>query len=254
MINNKYFTVEVLPLIPASKQALGAFADGDLLFDWTEFNMPRGAAKLVNATILTKSADGVQNSHALNLYFSKQGRVQHELNSTPKSIAPVTLGAIHGSASGRTSTANQLIGACASEEVDQVVGLDFQTIQNLGHSTSNQTIILESDTLSGELADTEKFYVAGTSIDGTPNFASTITCTGVQAITQSVLTVGTTDPQHIFAHGDVLHDENDRALGTILNIAGANTINMTTNLLSATVNAKDVYCINPIRLILQFER
>ena len=52
-MKSKYFTVEVKPTIAASKQALAAFADGDLLFDWTSFQIPRGPAKLVNATIVS---------------------------------------------------------------------------------------------------------------------------------------------------------------------------------------------------------
>ena len=46
-MKSKYFTVEVKPTIAASKQALAAFTDGDLLFDWTSFQIPRGPAKLV---------------------------------------------------------------------------------------------------------------------------------------------------------------------------------------------------------------
>ena len=68
------------------------------------------------------------------------------------------------------------------------------------------------------------------------------------------MTVGTTDADDVFAIGDVLHDENDRALGTVKSITSATEMIMTANLTSATVNAKDVYCINPIKLILSFEK
>ena len=47
----KYFTVTVKPEIAASKQDDGAFADGDLVFDWTAFNIPKGPAKLLNIQI-----------------------------------------------------------------------------------------------------------------------------------------------------------------------------------------------------------
>ena len=241
-MKSKYFTVEVKPTIAASKQALAAFADGDLLFDWTSFQIPRGPAKLVNATIISKSADGAVNSHALNLYFAK----------TRQGNAPVTLGVIHATALGATTSSNEIIGACQSEEADQLVGLDHLTIQSA--KTISPNMVLEGEPNSGDTVGLDTLYVAGISVDGTPSFASTVTCTGVQATSQAVLAVGTTDADDVFAIGDVLHDENDRALGTVKSITSATEMIMTANLTSATVNAKDVYCINPIKLILSFEK
>ena len=241
-MKSKYFTVEVKPTIAASKQALAAFADGDLLFDWTSFQIPRGPAKLINATIISKSADGAVNSHALNLYFAK----------TRQKNAPVTLGVIHATALGATTSSNEIIGACQSEEADQLVGLDHLTIQSA--KTISPNMVLEGEPNSGDTVGLDTLYVAGISVDGTPSFASTVTCTGVQATSQAVLAVGTTDADDVFAIGDVLHDENDRALGTVKSITSATEMIMTANLTSATVNAKDVYCINPIKLILSFEK
>ena len=241
-MKSKYFTVEVKPTIAASKQALAAFADGDLLFDWTSFQIPRGPAKLVNATIVSKSADGAVNSHALNLYFAK----------TRQKNAPVTLGVIHATALGATTSSNEIIGACQSEEADALVGLDHLTIQSA--KTISPNMVLEGEPNSGDTIGLDTLYVGGISVDGTPTFASTVTCTGVQPTSQAVLTVGTTDADDVFAIGDVLHDENDRALGTVKSITSATEMIMTANLTSATINAKDVYCINPIKLILSFEK
>ena len=241
-MKSKYFTVEVKPTIAASKQALAAFADGDLLFDWTSFQIPRGPAKLVNATIVSKSADGAVNSHALNLYFAK----------TRQKNAPVTLGVIHATALGATTSSNEIIGACQSEEADALVGLDHLTIQSA--KTISPNMVLEGEPNSGDTIGLDTLYVGGISVDGTPTFASTVTCTGVQATSQAVLTVGTTAADDVFAIGDVLHDENDRALGTVKSITSATEMIMTANLTSATINAKDVYCINPIKLILSFEK
>jgi len=246
-MKSKYFTVEVKPTIAASKQALAAFADGDLLFDWTSFQIPRGPAKLVNATIVSKSADGAVNSHALNLYFAK----------TRQKNAPVTLGVIHATALGATTSSNEIIGACQSEEADALVGLDHLTIQSA--KTISPNMVLEGEpnsrTLNGpQNIGFDTLYVAGISVDGAPTFASTVTCTGVQAITQAVLTVGTTAADDVFAVGDVLHDEDDRLLGTVDLVVSATEMKMRANLENATVNAKDVYCINPIRLILSFEK
>lgn len=245
----KYFTVTVKPLIPASNQAEAAFADGDVLFDWTAFDIPKGAANLINATIISKTADGTVNSHALNLYFAKS----RDAGTT----APVTIGDWHETADGTTASLNQIIGACASEESDKFVGLDYATIQALGGGSLalwRNGIILQGEPESGTNVGYDKLYVAGVSVDGTPTFASTVTCTGVQATSQAVLTVGTIHATKVFSVGDVLHDEDDRLLGTVKSVDGTTQMTMTANLENATVNAKDVYCINPITLILQFEK
>ena len=242
----KYFTVTVKPLIPASNQAEAAFADNDVLFDWTAFDIPKGAAKLVNATIISKTADGAVNSHAINLFFAK--------SRDGGATAPVTVGDWHEAGSGFTNSMNEIIGACQSEEADQYIGLNDMTIQSLGHSTAMQNLVLQGEPESGTNVGYDKLYVAGTSVDGTPTFASTVTCTGVQATTQAILAVGTTSARSVFAVGDVLHDENDRLLGTVKSMDGNTQMTMEENLANATVNAKDVYCINPITLILQFEK
>ena len=48
----KFFTISVKPTIPAigAGQA-GAFSDNDVLFDWHAFDIPKGASRLINATI-----------------------------------------------------------------------------------------------------------------------------------------------------------------------------------------------------------
>ena len=60
-----YFTRTVKPTITASKQT-GAFANGDVLFDWTAVKMPRGANKLVGVTALIRKTDGTQENFMLS--------------------------------------------------------------------------------------------------------------------------------------------------------------------------------------------
>ena len=59
-MKSKYFTVEVKPFMRASHQAASsaAFAADDVLFDWTSFQIPRGAAKLLSVNIVLRGADG----------------------------------------------------------------------------------------------------------------------------------------------------------------------------------------------------
>ena len=45
-ITSRFFTVTVKPQIPAVKQHAGDITDAQVLFDWTGFDIPKGAAKL----------------------------------------------------------------------------------------------------------------------------------------------------------------------------------------------------------------
>ncbi len=70
----KYFTVEVKPTIPASHQAAGsaAYAADDVLFDWEAVQVPRGANKLVSATLIMRGTDGAtQTPRDIDIYFAK---------------------------------------------------------------------------------------------------------------------------------------------------------------------------------------
>ena len=66
----KYFTVEVSPAFNATSVA--AFGAGNLLFDWTAFQIPKGAAKLVSLGVIMRGTDGgVQTAKDIDFYFGK---------------------------------------------------------------------------------------------------------------------------------------------------------------------------------------
>ena len=85
---NKFFTVDIKPTITASKQHDGTFGDGDLLFDWTAFNVPSGVNKLVSAACMFRGTDGAAQTFAVNMYFAK----------TIDDAAPSSLGDLNATA------------------------------------------------------------------------------------------------------------------------------------------------------------
>ena len=50
-MKTKFFQVTAKPLVPASKQHAGDITAADILADWTPFEMPAGAARLIGMTI-----------------------------------------------------------------------------------------------------------------------------------------------------------------------------------------------------------
>ena len=193
-MSTRFFTVTVEPNILASKQALAAHADGDVLFDWTAFDVPKGACNLINASFITRSSDGSPQSHAINLYFAK-----YDGKGTPSSI-----GTIHATADG-VGYYDNVIAATVIEENDQVTGLDnIQIAMQHFNRMGNSSIILQGYPDSGTNVGYDKLFVAAISADGTPSLASTIQCDGIQATSQNVLTVKTTDCRKVFAVGAII--------------------------------------------------
>jgi len=241
----KYFNVTVKPTITASLQAGGTIATGDIAFDWTSFDIPKGASKLTGLTILLRGTNGARQEKGIDFYFAK----------TVGGVAPGSLGTISATANG-SKYQNHLIGASTIQTGDYKDGLDIMSVASSGHGAgANQVpgVVLEGEPTTGTHVGVDKLYLGAIAV-GALDFRSTVQCDGIQAITQDVLTVKTTSALTNFAVGDVLHDENDRAMGTVLTVDSATQMTMAANLANATVNNKDLYNINPITVIMSFER
>ena len=244
MAISKYFTVTVKPTITASLQAGGTVASGDILYDWTSFDMPKGAANLVGVTALVRGTNGARQEAGIDLYFAKD----------VGGIAPGSLGTLSATADG-SKYQNHLIGAAHIDVNDYKDSLDIMAVASTGHGAqANQipAMVLEGAE-QGTNVGYDRIYLAAVAKGGL-DFRSTVICDGIQATSQAVLTVKTTSALTNFAAGDVLHDEDDRLIGTVSTVNSATEMTMTANLSNATVDDKDLYNINPVTFILSFER
>ena len=250
MATSKYFALTVKPIIAASKQALGAYGQADVLFDWHAFDIPKGAARLVGVTALVRQTDGSgANILPFHLYYAK----------SIDGVAPSSLGTVHATANGK-GYYNNIIGKNNIETRDFAddyldVGVHVATLAAGGADADKPSFVMQGEPDSGTNVGYDKLYIAGLcGTSGVFDFASTVQCDGIQATSQAVLTVKTTSADSNFAVGDILHDEDDRLMGTIKSVDSATQMTMTSNLSNATVNNKDVYNLSPITLILSFER
>jgi len=237
---NSLYTVTVKPTITASLQNAGAFANKELLFDWTEFYVPAGIGRIVGIAAFVRGTDGVKQREAFELYFSKSD--------------DFSLGTINSVVGMQPN--NDFIGAADIEKKHYFTALDTMAIANAKFSYSGVNLPSIKEPLGTGIKNTGRhvIYVGGvdTGVGTNFDFSSTVSCTGIQATTQSTLTVGTTSALINFGPGDVLHDEDDRLLGTVKTVNSATEMTMVDNLANATVNAKKVYNLNPIVLQLTF--
>ena len=274
----KFFNVTVKPTIKASDQHNGAFTALDLLWDWFAFDMPKGGACLRGVTALVRGVDGAaQTGRDLVLVFA-----QPSTNGT----APTSLGAEHATVSG-VGYYNNLIGAINIDAAGDVPGIDVMNIMATGGGATTDQIPfiniegrpeLEKDGYNtiyiGGIAGAANTWSFSTEVDIGPS-------AGVD-ISGSNGTFGVidgTDPTLCFAPGDVLHAQDDIIVGEVASLdadnitfkfSGEATESGTSYSVPTTLanwriqngagaagdllENDELYNINPITLILHFEK
>ena len=224
----KYFTVEVKPEIAAAKQHLGDFSAADVLFDWTAFNVPKGANRLLNVTAVVHKHDATStNEFVFTLLFAKS------INKT----APSSIGTVHATAAG-TGYYNNIIGRTVFIDKDCTAGLDFLEIwTNMagGADSDHCDIVLEGESDSGINVGYDKLYIAAIADEANFDFTTgvitsrAVDVSGLSAAGLVNADIEGTDPRKMFQAGDILHAEDGVILGQVESIPDANTINFKTD-------------------------
>tara|TARA_R110000737_G_scaffold21049_1_gene39425 strand:- start:309 stop:1043 length:735 start_codon:yes stop_codon:yes gene_type:complete len=242
-----YFTVEVKPTMLASKQTLSAYADADVVFDWTAFDIPKGTCKLVDVTVVLRGTAGARQDSTFDFYFAKSRKL----------IAPASLGTENATASG-VGYFNDLLGTFAVTAADFSHALDHIAVASGPRQGSAHSILpdlcLTGEPDSGTNVGYDKLYIAGLQNATDLDLQNTINVNGIQATTQAVLTVQGTHATKCFDVGDVVFDEDDRLMGTIKSVDSTTQLTMESNLANASVDNKKLFPQSPIKLILSFER
>ena len=218
----KYFTVTVRPEIPAATQHLDQFTDADALFDWTAFNVPKGANRLLNVTAIVRKETGTtSNEIPFSIVFGKS------INKT----APNSIGTLHGTASG-IGYQHNIIGKAmfiAKDNLSKLDNVEIFTLNSGGSDSDHVDIVLEGEPDSGINVGFDKLYVAGIA-EGNLDFQTgvlasrAVDVSGLSAAQLVNADIEGTDPRTVFAPGDIIHAEDGIILGEIESMADANTI------------------------------
>ena len=255
MATSKFFTVDVKPTIAASKQHAGAFAAGDVLFDWTAVQIPKGSALLRSVTALPKGdATPTANTFGFDLLFS--------------STDTVSLGTLNAAAAHTPS--NDFLGKVEFESANYThAALQSTAVATSGHNGDWCPLVLtpkmtDPVNYTYQTPGFDTVYV-GAIATGAFDFSSITAIaesgTAGAASTQAITTDGTSmDNTAHFIAGDVLHigtsvgePTADSLIGTVDSVA-ARTITLTDTSATALVDGDILYNIHPMRLILSLER
>ena len=248
---SKYFTVEVTPTVTASRQHVAAFTVGDVLFDWTEVQIPKGTSKVIGATMLVRPKGNsavAANIFGANLIFSKTNtQTLGTINSTPDQVP-----------------SNDFLGFIDLDDDNSFTSSTLKSTA-VGMATRNSANgstfpnILITPSQQGANVGFDKFYVGGQAA-GAFDFRTIVRINDGDIDTSSPGTTLATDGTSMdirkhFIAGDVLHAHDDAVIGTVASVTDATDLELTAALSTGVLEDDDyVYNINPIRIILFFEQ
>lgn len=202
MKTNHFNSPVIVPLVKASAQN-AVFADGDVLFDWTPFEIPRGTAKLIGASIIIRQNKVLALGGALDLVF---------VRDTAESATPEALGTANSPIA--TFYREDIIGALPGADADVMGGAGAVSYQS---TSSSSGIIFEPETDSGSSVGYDKYHVGGLS-NGTVDLRSLVALDDDVDVSGNNGTINTLDgtaTNLVFNRGDVLHVQDDIILGEI---------------------------------------
>ena len=258
-----YFNVEAKPFILPSEQHDGNITDAQILADWTSFEIPKGAARLIGMTVLYRGKNG---SDVTPTDFEIIWAKSNSDGSAPTSLGAVTA-AVGAPAVGSPPWFN-LIQARSYIDVSNggndgdLTYLNVIVPQSIGGRIADtylnggvgNTIVLQGEPNSGTNVGYDKLYCALIA-KATHNWGpQNLSVNGNPAITTNIMTVADVDVRLVFAPGDVVYDEDDRLMGTVKSIDSATQITFENNLANVGVNDKVLYNGSPITLVLSFEQ
>ena len=212
----KYFNSPVItPLLSAAGQN-AVYADGDVVFNWASFDIPRGAARIIGATIVTKKNKQASSVAPIDLLFAKDGGT----NTAPTNLAADNAQAWRQIATYDKKVIGFLPGAvtdCNAESAgDGVVEIQTSSAKNL---------VLESDVDSGTNVGYDRYYIAGPA-GGALDLRSLVALDDDVTISGNPGTINTLDgqqPNLVFEIGDILHVQDGVELGEVASL-DANSI------------------------------
>lgn len=243
-MKSKFFNSPVITPTLTGAAMHAQFSEGDLLFDWVSFEIPRGVARLIGATTIIRpkgDADPTHQPAGIDLVFAKD---------TAVSATPATLGTLNSPAI--LTPRHDIIGSLPSVDSD-IIGGGTAVIS----TTKSPGIVLEPETNSGGNVGVDKYWVAGIAA-GLIDFRSIIVVDDADiasAAHTTIVTGGTSmDNREHFIAGDVIHAQDGAVVGTLASVAES-AITLTAELgTSILTNGDTLYCINPIKLTLHFSK
>ena len=262
-MTSNYHLTTVIPNVDIAPGTV--FDDGDIVFNWTPFEIPTGTAALVNITIQQFGRDGVASAlnEDMHLYFAKS------ING----VAPTTLGNVHANPDDAAATAcrRNIIGSTfidrsSMTDLGSLVSFNILSNTNTAANVSEGgiTTILQGDPTYSSTTGYQTIWVAGagnqtgtggewlfdTSIASneadSANVAANMTGASVALVTSG------TDPRKVFAPGDIAIGSTGGPTMEVVSVDSATAMTVK-NISEQLDNAEIINPRNPFTFIFGFK-
>ena len=240
-MNSKYFNITVKPDI-TGQNAVTAFGAGDVMFDWTEFLVPKGGGRLVGITAIVKGVDIVRQEHAMDVYFAK---------ASEGDVAPTTLGTVNGTAAG-VGSFNNLVGCLNIPATDYRDHLDNMAVAHTNAVATGAGFILGDVTHRAGYTGFNKYYIGVIAL-GAFDFGTGVLANDAVSVADISFNVDGNAAQKAFAVGDVLVDNGNAAIGTVKSLTNT-VITLESGCTEAIADNDEIVPKNPITFVLHFEK
>ena len=235
-MKGKYNLVTLTPTISHLMHA--ASGGADVLWDWEPLEIPLGTCVVKHLSGIVMGIDGgVGNGNTFKMYFAKP------ING----VAPPTIGTVHAVTTAAFTAACRphvfahmfciltsiddgdamigynVMGARSEDALEMGVMLQGDTVPYPGTTPGYQTIFVAAQT-SGAAID----FGTEVDLDNTSNVAANMTGDSVQITTQG------TDPQLVFAPGDLIQGHTGGPKMEVVSVDGTTT--MTVKNISAQID------------------
>ena len=240
-MNSKYFNITVKPDI-TGQNAVTAFGAGDVMFDWTEFLVPKGGGRLVGITAIVKGVDIVRQEHAMDVYFAK---------ASEGDVAPTTLGTVNATAAG-VGSFNNLVGCLNIPATDYRDHLDNMAVAHTNAVATGAGFILGDVTHRAGYTGFNKYYIGVIAL-GAFDFGTGVLANDAVSVADISFNVDGNAAQKAFAVGDVLVDNGNAAIGTVKSLTNT-VITLESGCTEAIADDDEIVPKNPITFVLHFEK
>ena len=258
---SKFFTVDVLPdCINGDVSDNNGTADvgaGDIVFDWTAVDVPKGSCLLRSITAFVNGENGAIAGSAVDYELL--------LAKSKNGVAPTSLGTINAGISSIASK-DQIIGGIRLEgEAGKgtlsktVFGVVYQQGVNGGADTNiGPNIVIDLEPESGTSVGYDTLYVAGVHV-GARNYGTGVLLNlsgdlDASAAPATSYIVDGVDATKIFSVGDAVYvTSSDVSIGNVTAVSALLLTLDTTNSTIDIADDEEFLNANPIRIKLGFE-
>tara|TARA_Y100000356_G_C11184778_1_gene248806 strand:+ start:40 stop:840 length:801 start_codon:yes stop_codon:yes gene_type:complete len=266
MATSKFFTVDLIPDCIAGdvsdNNGSTDIAGGDIIFNWTAVDIPKGSCMLQSIQAYVNAEDGAYAAGSLTDYeimFAK----------SVDGVAPPALGAIGAAQTACGELRHHLIGAMRLESSASEGTLSKTTFGVVYMSCTNSNgdnggrgaslpIVMDLEPDSGTNVGFDKLYVAALQVSAR-NYGTGVLANGAVDASSAQATeivVDGVDARKLFSVGDTVyvHDLDTPIPGTLTKVE---ELKLTFSEANTTVDIADndeLLNANPIRIKLGFER